>query len=308
MQHTHVIIDCDPGHDDAVALVMAGRSPELEIVGITCVAGNVGIEHTTRNALRICTLAEMPHIPVCKGMTRPLLGDTRTAAQVHGQTGLDGAELPEPDRELHPEHAVDFLIRTFMASNGEITLVPTGPLTNVAMALLREPRLAQKIPRIMMMGGAIGTGNVTPSAEFNIYADPEAAKVVFESGIPITMLGLDVTHQVILTHEHIARLRAQNTRLTTTFAGLLTFHLQALAKLGYTEGVAMHDPCAVAAVCDPSILTTQFMHVDIETTGTFTRGRTVCDLRNRLGKAPNIHVGININAERFFTLFFERLR
>ena len=308
MTTTKVILDCDPGHDDAVAIVMAGRSPELDIIGITCVAGNVSVEHTTRNALRICTLAEMPKIPVCKGMTRPLLGENRTAVDVHGITGLDGADLPEPDREPHPIHAVDFLIETLMTSNGDITVIPTGPLTNIAMALLREPRLVRKIPQIVMMGGTMGIGNITPSAEFNIYADPEAAKVVFESGILITMLGLDVTHQVILTHNHIVRLRAANTRLTSTFADLLTFHLHALAKLGDTEGAAMHDPCAVMAVCEPSMLRTQFMHVDIETTGKFTRGRTVCDVRNRLGKTPNVHVGISINADRFFEHFFERVR
>jgi len=308
MQPTKVILDCDPGHDDAVAIVMALRSPELEVLGITCVAGNVGIEHTSQNALKICTLAGVTDIPVLKGMPQPLLGNARTAVDVHGKTGLDGAELPQPTLDLHPGHAVDFLIETFMASEGDITLIPTGPLTNVAIALLQEPRLVQKIPRIVLMGGAMGLGNVTPSAEFNIYADPEAAKVVFESGIPITMVGLDVTHQVILTHAHIARLLAQDTQLTRTFANLLTFHLEALAKLGYTEGAAMHDPCAVAAVCDPTLLTTQYMHVDIEITGTFTRGRTVCDLRGRLNNTPNVHVGVNINADRFFEMFFERLR
>jgi inosine-uridine nucleoside N-ribohydrolase len=175
------------------------------------------------------------------------------------------------------------------------------------MALLREPKLVQKIPRIVMMGGAMGIGNVTPSAEFNIYADPEAAQIVFRSGIPITMVSLDVTHEVIFTREHITRLRAQQTPITSTFADLLTFHLDALAALGNTEGAAMHDPCAVAAVCDPSLLTTRFMHVDVEATGTLTRGRTVCDLRGRTGQPPNVHVGIDINATRFFEMLFERL-
>ena len=301
-------MDCDPGQDDAVAIVLAARSPELELVGITCVAGNVEVEQTAANALKICTLAGIRNVPVVKGMTRPLLGELLTARQVHGESGLDGAALPEPERPLHPGHAVDFLIETLMASNGDITLIPTAPLTNIAMAMLREPRIIERIRQIVLMGGALGCGNVTPSAEFNIYVDPEAAKIVFASGAPIVMVGLDVTEKAVLTRARLAEIHKQGTPVTEAFTGLLTFYLNALDKLGYHDGGAMHDPCAVAAVCDPSLLTTQPMHVDIETTGALTRGRTVCAPAGRSRKTPNVRVGVDIDVERFFDLLITRLR
>jgi len=308
MQKKKVIIDCDPGHDDAVAIVFAAHSPKLELVGITCVAGNVDVEKTSANALKVCGLAGIRDVPVVKGMPQPLLRELVTATHVHGKSGLDGAELPEPDLTLHPGRAVDFLIETIMASDNDITLIPTAPLTNIAMAILSEPRIIEKIPQIVLMGGSMGMGNVTPSAEFNIYVDPEAAKIVFDSGIPIVMVGLDVTHKAILTWEHIAEIHKQATPVTEAFTELLTFYLEALAKLGYKNGGAMHDPCAVAAVCDPSLLTTQLMHVDIETKGEFTQGRTVCDARGASGKAPNVRVGVDFDAQRFFDMLFERLR
>ncbi len=308
MEKKKVIIDCDPGHDDAVAIVLATRSPELELMGITCVAGNVDVEKTSANALKICELAGIRNVPVIKGMSQPLFGELLTATHVHGKSGLDGAEFPNTDLMLHPKHAVDFLIETIMSSDNDITLIPMGPLTNIAMSMLREPKIIEKIPQIVLMGGSMGMGNVTPSAEFNIYTDPEAAKIVFESGILIVMVGLDVTHKAILTWERIAEIHKQGTPVTDVFTDLLTFYLEALAKLGYKEGGALHDPCAVATVCDPSLLTTQAMHVDIETKGEFTRGRTVCDHRCTSGKAPNVHVGIDLDTERFFDMLIKRLK
>lgn len=303
-----VIIDCDPGHDDAVALAFAANSPELEIVGITCVAGNVDVEHTSTNALKICELVGMTSVPIVKGMPQPLLTELLTASHVHGKSGLDGVTLPEPSLALHPGHAVDFLIDSLLASNKDITLIPTGPLTNIAMAILREPRIIEHIPQIVLMGGSMGMGNVTASAEFNIYADPEAAKIVFDAGIPLTMVGLDVTHQAILTREHITEIRAHGTPISEAFASLLSFYLDAYVKLGFPHGGAMHDPCAVAAVCDPSLLKTEWMRVDIETKGEFTRGRTVCALGWMSGKAPNVRVAVDIDAERFLKMLIERLR
>jgi inosine-uridine nucleoside N-ribohydrolase len=181
-------------------------------------------------------------------------------------------------------------------------------LTNIAMAMLREPRIIEKIPQIVLMGGSMGMGNVTSSAEFNIYVDPEAAKIVFDSGVPIVMVGLDVTHKAILTWEHIAKIHKQNTPVTDVLTDLMTFYLETFAKLGYKEGGALHDPCSVAAVCDPSLLTTQLMRVDIETTGELTRGRTVCDARGASGRAPNVEVGVDFDAERFFKILIKRLR
>lgn len=308
MEPKKVIIDCDPGQDDAVAIVLAARSPELELMGLTCVAGNADLNNTSQNALRICGLADIRDVPVVKGMDRPIFGDLITAASVHGKTGLEGADLPETDLDFTPGHAVEFLIETFMASDGSITLIPIGPLTNVAMALLREPGLKDKISRIVLMGGAFGMGNVTPSAEFNIFVDPEAARIVFDSGIPLLMVGLDVTHKAILTREHVASIKAKGTPVTDVFTSLLTFYLDSLTELGYSQGGAMHDACAVAAVCDPSLISAKLMRVDIETKGEFTRGRTVCDARPTTSGTPNAHVGLDIDSERFFRMLLDRLQ
>lgn len=307
MEKKKVIIDCDPGHDDAVALVLAARSPELELVGVTCVAGNADLENTARNALGICALAGLRDVPICKGMDRPMFGDLITAPSVHGRSGLDGADIPEPDLTFAPDHAVDFLVKTLMASDRDITLIPTGPLTNVAMAFLREPRIKEKIAKIVLMGGALGAGNVTPSAEFNIFVDPEAARIVFNAGVPLMMVGLDVTRKALLTRDHIAALQGRGTPVTDIFTGLLTFYLNAMSELGYPQGGAVHDACALAAVCDPSLITTQLMHVDVETRGELTRGRTVCDTRSVTGETPNASVGLDIDSDRFFNLLLDRL-
>ena len=308
MQKKKVIIDCDPGHDDAAAIILAARSPELELIGITCVAGNVDVEKNSENTLRLCGLAGIRNVPIAKGMAQPLFGELLTATGVHGKTGVDGATLPPTDLKLHPDHAVDFLIETIMSSNDDITLIPIAPLTNIAMAMLREPRIIPRIPRIVMMGGAMGMGNVTSSAEFNIYVDPEAAKIVFDSGVPIVMVGLDVTHKAVLTKEHIAAIHQHGTPIAETLASMFLFYLGAIEKLGKNNIVSLHDACAVAAVCDPSLLKTQLMRVDIETRGEFTRGRTVCDPRCSTGKAPNVHVGLDIDARKFFNMLVHRLR
>ena len=307
MKPKKVLIDCDPGYDDAVALSLAARSPELEIVGVTCVAGNVEVEKTAANALKICHLLGLRAAPIVKGMAQPLFSELRTAAHVHGASGLDGVALPPGDLTLHPGHAVDFLIEQIQAAPGEITLIPLGPLTNLAMALLREPAIAANIPEIVLMGGALGMGNVTVSAEFNIYTDPEAAKIVFESGIPIVMVGLDVTHKAVLTHAHVTRLRQHGTPLAETFGTLLEVYLQRIAGLGW-ESAALHDVVAVAAVCDPTLLLTQRMRVEIEIRGEFTRGRTVCMPVFMTAKPPNAKVGIDLDAERFFELLLTRLQ
>lgn len=308
MQKQKVIIDCDPGHDDAAAILLAARSPELELVGITCVAGNVEVEKTSENALGLCSLAGIRNVPVVKGMIRPLVGELITATHVHGKSGLDGANLPPTDLTLYPKHAVDFLIETIMSSDSDITLIPIGPLTNIAMAILREPRILLKIPEIVLMGGSIGMGNVTPSAEFNMYVDPEAAKIVFDSGIPIVMVGLEVTRKAVVTEEHVSEIRKHGTPVSEVVTSILHYCLEIAEKLGPNEAAAMHDVCAVAAVCEPSLLTTQLMHVDIETRGEFTRGRTVCAPGFRHGKAPNVRVGIDLDVEGFFKMFIERMK
>ena len=307
MKKLPVILDCDPGHDDAAAIVVAARSPEIELVGITCVAGNVEVEKTTANALKVCGLAGLRAVPVCKGMAQPLLTDLLTAEHVHGKSGLDGVEFPPTDLKAQPMHAVDFLIEQICALPKEITLIPIGPLTNIAMAILREPRLAELTKQIVLMGGAMGMGNVTPSAEFNIYADPEAARIVFNSGIPITMIGLDVTHRVLVSPEIIEQIRQNGTPLAHTFAALFSWYNASVNALR-GEFAAMHDPCAVAAVCDPSLIETELMRVDIETRGEFTRGRTVCARGFSAGRTPNVRVAVGINAQRAWKMLIGRLR
>ncbi len=307
MSKKKVIIDCDPGHDDAAAIVLAARSPELELLGITCVAGNVEVEKTSANAVRLCGFAGIRTVPVLKGMAQPLVGEMITATHIHGESGLGGVNLPETDLKLHSGHAVDFLIETIMASDGNITLIPTGPLTNIAMAILREPRIALNISGIVLMGGAMGMGNVTPSAEFNIFADPEAAKIVFQSGAPLVMVGLDVTHKAVLTRQHLANIRQNGTLVADCLASMLLWHLDAITKLGRPKWAALHDACAVASVCDPTLLTTEPMWVDIETCGEFTRGRTVCDPGLSAGAAPNVRVGVDFDSKRFYDMLISRL-
>ncbi len=308
MQKNKVIIDCDPGYDDAAALIFAARSPELEVVGITCVAGNVEVDKTSENALRLCGLAQCRNIPVTKGMAQPLFGELTTATHVHGKSGLDGADLPSTDLTLHSQHAVDFLIESVMATDGDIILLALGPLTNIAMAILKEPKIILKIPEIVLMGGSMGMGNITPSAEFNIFVDPEAARIVFNSEIPIVMLGLDVTHKAALTSQHIAAIEKHGTPVSERLTAMFRFYLETAANRGENFVPTMHDACVVATVCDSSLLTTQLMHVDIETKGEFTRGRTVCAPGFWHGKAPNVRVGIDFDAERFFQMFVERLK
>ena len=306
MKRTPVILDCDPGHDDAAAILLAARSPEIELLGITCVAGNVEVEKTTANALHVCGLIGLRKVPVAKGMAQPLFGELVTAEQVHGKSGLDGAEFPPTDLQCDPRHAVDFLIETIMNSPVKITLIPTAPLTNIAMAMLREPRICERIGQIVMMGGSMGKGNATPSAEFNIYVDPEAASIVFDSGVPIVMVGLDVTEKALITAEHIAKIRKHGTIIANTFSRLLSWYSANVNSL-CGDGAALHDPCAVAVVCDPTLLTTEYMRVDIETQGKFTRGRTVCARGFSAGNAPNARVAVALDTSRFFERLIARL-
>ncbi|MDY0095818.1 MAG: nucleoside hydrolase [Candidatus Vecturithrix sp.] len=308
MQKKKVIIDCDPGHDDAAAIILAARSPELELIGITCVAGNVEVEKTSMNALKLCGLAGIRKVPVVRGMAKPMFSELQTASAVHGKSGLDGVILPPTDLQLYPGHAVDFLVETLLASNNDITLIPTAPLTNIAMAMLREPRIIPRVAQIVLMGGAMGLGNVTPSAEFNIYTDPEAAKVVFESGAPIVMVGLDATHKAPLRQEHLNLISRHGTPVSVALTSMFRFYLGAVEQFGIPEYAALHDACAVASVCDPSLLKTQLMRVDIEIKGELTRGRTVCDPYLAQGKPPNVHVGVDFDAERFFAMLIERLK
>ena len=306
MRH-RIILDCDPGHDDAIAILLAAHHPDIELLAITTVAGNQSVEKTTINALKVCSLAGIRDVPIAKGMERPLVRSAYHAPNIHGESGMDGPNVPEPIIELAPQHAVDLLIELLMDSDGDITIVPTGPLTNIASAIRREPAIVPKISAISLMGGAIGLGNTTPAAEFNIHADPEAAAIVFGCGRPITMCPLEVTHQALATEEVTSRLREANRPVATFAADLLVFFADRYRSVYGFPAAPLHDPCAVAAVVDPSIIRGHEMHVEIETVGEWTSGRTVCDVYGRLGKEPNARVGYGLDVERFWDMVISTL-
>ena len=311
-----VILDCDPGHDDAMAILLAAK--RLDVLGITTVAGNQSIDKVTTNALKVVELAGLTRIPVAQGAAHPLVRAPRHAPEIHGQTGLDGPDLPVPATKPVNMHAVDFIIVTVMRTDG-VTLVPTGPLTNIALALRKEPRIAGRIPEICLMGGSRTHGNVTAAAEFNIYFDPEAAHAVFTSGIPIKMVGLNVTEQVIATPPRRHQLRVLGTRVARAAAEMLDFYAGAVERAYGFAGGAMHDPLAVAALIDPGVLVFEHMHVAVELAGQYTLGQTLCDDRFlragakrdaavRPGATPNAEVAVSVDADRFFNLFMTVLR
>jgi inosine-uridine nucleoside N-ribohydrolase len=300
-----VILDCDPGHDDAIALLLAAHHPALELLAVTTVAGNQSVDKTALNALKVCTLAGIRDIPVAQGMARPLLRAPHAASDIHGASGLDGPHLPEPAFALSPLHAVDLLCDLLLRSAGDIVLIPTGPLTNIAAAMRLQPAIISKIKAISLMGGAVGLGNVTPAAEFNIWADPEAAAIVFASGCPITMVPLEVTHQALATDEILNRLRAIRRPVATTVADLLVFFAESYRQVFGFPSPPVHDPCAVAAVIDPTIVPTRAMYVTIETLGEHTRGRTVCDVYATQKQPPNVQVAQSLAVSRFWNMVIE---
>jgi inosine-uridine nucleoside N-ribohydrolase len=296
---TPVILDCDPGHDDAIALLLALASPELEVVGVTTTHGNQTLAKTTDNALRVLSLVGRTDVPVAMGADRPLVRDLHVAAHVHGDSGLDGPELPERAGEPVEQHAVDFLAEHVTP---ETVLVPVGPLTNVALALERGIQPA----RIVLMGGAIAEGNMTPAAEFNIWADPEAAQRVFHSGLDVTMIGLDVTHAALLTPVWAERFREAG-RVGTFVADLVEFFKQYHLRTYGWDGAPIHDAVALAQVIRPALVTTERMNVEVELESELTRGRTVADRWHRTDREPNAHVGVDVDADAFFELLLDRV-
>ncbi len=284
-----IIIDCDPGHDDAIAILLALASPEVELLGVTTVAGNATLAHTTANAIRVLDFAGRPDIPVAAGAARPWVQDPFTASGTHGATGLDGPELPPPSRDPDPRHAIDLIAELVAASAKPVTLVPTGPMTNAGLFLARHPEIAERLDRIVLMGGSIGLGNVTPSAEFNIWADPEAARRLFTSGLDVTMVGLDVTHQALITPADAARLRAAG-RASRLVAELVDFYGRAHTHM---QGSPIHDAVAVAELIDPTMLTLAQVHIDVDC-GPLCRGRTVVDLEGVTGGPKTCRVATAI--------------
>lgn len=305
-----IIIDTDPGQDDAVALLTALASPEeLDILAITTVAGNVPLDLTVRNALAIVELAGRPEVPVLRGSVRPMVKDLVTAEYVHGPTGLDGADLPPPSVDPAEGHAVDRLVELLMERDeGEVTLCTLGPLTNVGLALVREPSIGTRIRRLVMMGGGFFEGgNTTPAAEFNVYVDPHAAHLVFTSGIPIVMMPLDVTHKALTTPERLARFRDMGTAVGDAVAGMLEFSDRwDIEKYGMSGG-PLHDPTVIAYLLDPEIFSGRQTHVHIETAPGATEGMTVVDWWGVTDNAPNALVMNDLDSDRFYDLLVERL-
>lgn len=304
-----IIIDTDPGKDDAVAILLALASPELDVLGIAAVAGNVPLSTTSANARKLCELAGRPDMIVTAGADRPLLRTLVTAEHIHGKTGMHGADLPEPSMPLDPRHGVDFIIETVMRRPaGDVTLCVLGPLTNVAQALIREPRVGPRLREIVLMGGShFAGGNVTPSAEFNIYVDPEAAKLVFGAGLPVTTIPLDCTHQALTTRARVARIAALGTPVAAAVAGWLgSFERFDIRKYG-DEGGPLHDPCVIAYLLDPSLFVGKAVNVEIETASELTRGQTVVDWWGVTGRPLNATMLRDLDADRFFGLLTERL-
>jgi len=307
-----IIIDCDPGHDDAIALLLALASPEVDLLGVTTVAGNSTLDKTTVNALKVLELCDRPEIPVAAGASRPLVRELVVAEHVHGKSGLDGPDLEQPKIEPVASHAVDFLADLIFGSPVPVTLIPIGPLTNIALLLSRYPDVEGNVSRIISMGGAIGTGNITPSAEFNIYVDPEAAHRVYHSGLPITMIGLDVTHQALLDVEHAERIRTMG-RAGRFVAELLDFFISNYPRhrsgggAGRGGGAPIHDAVAVAQVIWPDLVSTVECHVTVDTQSELCRGRTVVDRWHVTGLPANADVGVAISGERFAELVIERI-
>ena len=297
---TAILLDCDPGHDDAIALLLALGSDEVELRGVTTVAGNQTLEKTTANAIRVLEHVDRSDIAVAAGADRPLVREPFVAAHVHGETGLDGPDLPPPSRSPVEQHAVDFLAEHAPSS----TLVAVGPLTNVALLLALRPDA--RPDRIVLMGGAIAEGNVTPAAEFNIWADPEAAARVFASGIDVTMVGLDVTHKALMTPAHADELRGVG-RAGKLVAELFDFYHGFHRRTYDLPGSPIHDALALAEVIDPALLELRHRHVAVDCESRLCRGRTLVDLWRRTGNEPNAHVADDVDGERFLRLLIERI-
>ena len=306
---TKIILDCDPGHDDALAMTMAIASPKIELAAVTTSAGNQTPEKTLNNAMRMLTLMHREDIPVAGGNRTPLVNKLATAGNVHGKTGLDGAELPDPDFKPQNMTAIELMAKTIRESDEKVTLVVTGPMTNAALFLRVYPELADRIEQIVFMGGAMGLGHWTPSVEFNIYVDPEAAKIVMNAGIPLVMAPLNVTHQAQILKDEIESIDDIKNPVAHAFRGLLDFFeiYHENPKWGF-KGAPLHDPCTIAWLIDPTLFEGEQMNVDVETQGELVKGETVCDYYELTGKPKNTNVLLKVDRERFIKLIMDSLK
>jgi len=311
MSRRKIIIDCDPGQDDAVMLLLALACPdEFDVLGVTTVAGNVPLELTQRNARIICELAGRRDVPVFAGCDKPMRHELITAENVHGKTGIDGIDIYEPDMPLQERHAVDFIVSTLLAADDDsITLVPTGPLTNIGEALSRCPEVLPKIRQIVMMGGAMREGgNTSPSAEFNILEDPDAADIVMHCGRPLTIVPLDVTHQVLVSQKRLDQIRALKTPVGAAIVGMMEFFNRFDSKKYGSDGAPLHDPCTIAYLLRPELFEGKLCNVEIETGSPLTRGHTAVDFWGVTGRPRNANWLYKVDADGFFELLTESLK
>jgi purine nucleosidase len=305
---TRIILDCDPGHDDAIAILLAHGSPEIELLAITTVVGNQTLAKVTRNALAVAAVAGIAGVPIAAGASSPLVEPLEHASSIHGESGMDGPELPDSPAVADPRHAVDLIVETIMTEPaGSVTLVPTGGLTNIALAVRREPRIVDRVKEVVLMGGAYGPGNWSAVAEFNIVIDPEAAAIVFDAGWTVTMVGLDVTHRALATPEVRRAVRAVGTRAAGFVDELLEFFTSTYELEQGFAHPPVHDPCAVALVIDPSIFTIERRPIDIELRGVLTRGMTVVDRRGPQTPESATRVATGIDVARFWSLVVDAL-
>ena len=303
-----ILLDCDPGHDDAVAMMLAWGNPSIELLGITTVGGNQTLDKVTRNALSVATVVGMHDVPIAAGCRLPLVRPVEIAPDVHGDSGLDGVELPEPAVELDPRHGVDLIIETIMSNEpGTVTLVPTGPLTNIAMAARKEPRIVERVQEVVLMGGGYHVGNWSPVAEFNIKVDPAAAHIVFNEKWPIVMVGLDLTHQALATDEVAERIAAVPGSVSQFTLGLFTFFRKAYQDAQGFDFPPVHDPCTLAYLIDPTIVETVKVPVDVELNGSLTTGMTVADFRAPAPEDCHTKVATRLDAPGFWGLVVDAI-
>lgn len=305
---TKIILDCDPGHDDAIALLLAHGNPEIDLVAVTTVHGNQTIEKVTRNALAVATVAGITGVPFAAGAHRPLVRETEVAESIHGDSGMDGPALPEPAFEADERHAVDLIIDTIMGSEpGTITLVPTGALTNIALAVRKEPRIADRVKEVVLMGGGYHGGNWSAAAEFNIIIDPEAAHIVFNEKWKLTMVGLDVTHRALATPDVVASIAKVDTEPARFVLELLDFFSESYRDAQGFDYPPVHDPCAVALVIDPTVMNVIRVPLDVELTGTITLGMTVADFRAAAPESCTTHAATDLDHAKFWALVVDAL-
>jgi len=304
MKPTPIVLDCDPGHDDALAMILAAHNPAINLLAITTVSGNGIIAKVTQNALSICALAKI-NVPVAEGAGNAILGYIEPATDIHGETALDGAPLPAPIFALEKISGVDLIAKVVREHPEKVTLVATGPLTNIALFLKLYPELRSNVAEIVFMGGSASRGNRTPYAEFNIWMDPEAAEVVMKSGIPLTMCGLDVTHQALVTKPIFAKLEAMGTDLSKTVIGLLKFFASTYNDVFEMPDPPLHDPVAIALLIDRSVVKTRRCNVEIELNGKFTRGATVVDIYDRSGFTPSVDVALELDFDKFWSMMLD---